>query len=179
MVSKIKNIIFFILGVMIFSCNDNSKSFIEFENCINTKITNRINIKSSIYNSINYNKISLSDSISVFENKLIDEGILLGKNQNDYHELIKKLTHNKIELIKEITIKNSGFLNYISNDITTMNFMFDNCPIEAKLSSKIRKKYFEIFKKGYPTKEILYGLIEMNEFQNEVFRNSINYLIFI
>ncbi len=163
------------------SCSNTNESFLELESCANNKLISKLNSYNNIdSNDSIINKFSLFDTIENFENQLINQKLLLGKTKEDYLKLIIKLEESEdLKSHYKKLVDNNRFLDYISNDITTMNFLYDKCPNEVGLSSNIKNIYFEIFKEGYPTIDILNKLIKMRDFENSVFRKSICYLVFI
>lgn len=180
--TKINLHIIFILFFFLNSCSNIDESFLELESCTNDKLISKLNSYKNINNTDNsiINEFSLFDTIGSFENQLINQKLLLGKTKEDYLKLIVKLEESKdLKSHYEKLSDNNRFLDYISNDITTMNFLYDKCPNEVGLSSSIKNIYFEIFKEGYPTIDILNKLIRMKDFENSIFRKSICYLVFI
>jgi hypothetical protein len=179
---KINSFIAYIFSFLLISCLNTSKSFLELESCVNEKLVDKINSYNNFDNAngIIDNKLSLFNSIANFENQLIQQKLLLGKTQEDYLKLIIKLEELKeLKSYFKNIIDDNLFLDHLSNDFATMSFLYDVCPREVGLSNDIRNVYFEIFKEGYPTTDILNKLIRRKDFNNEVFRKSICYLIFV
>lgn len=181
MVSKINKLlnsffcIFLCFGFT--NCNTSDSKFLDLKNCINEKISYKITNDKNIF--IN-NKDIFFNIVSNYERQLIKEKLLLGTDKKSYLELITRLKDEKI--IKEIynkTIDDSPTLNYITDDITTTLWVYDTCPKESNIPNNVRNIYFEIFRQGYPSLETIKKLIMLDEFKNEIFRLSIDNLIFI
>lgn len=178
--TKINLHIVYLFAFFLISCSNTNESFLELENCVNDKLIIKLNSYNNIDNTNSIiDKFSLFDTIANFENQLIEQKILLGKTKKDYQKLIIKLKELENFKSDKRVIDNNHFLDYISNDISTMNLLYDECPNEVGLSSEIKKRYFEIFEEGYPTIDILNKLIRMEDFENSVFRKSVCYLVFI
>lgn len=179
--TKIDLYIIYLFSFFLISCSNTSESFLELESCVNDKLISKLNSYNNIDNTDDIiNKFSLFDTIAGFENQLIKQKLLLGKTRKDYLKLIVKLEESEdIKSNYKKVVDNNRFLDYISNDITTTNFLYDRCPNEVGLSNNIKNTYFEIFNEGYPTIDILNKLIRMKDFENNIFRKSICYLVFI
>ncbi|MCF1420864.1 hypothetical protein [Mangrovimonas futianensis] len=178
--------------LILFSCSEENKDYqTDLINCINEKVEKKLNSQINFFKESNeiFSEIDLNifDSISKFENSLIDSKILPNKSQNGYKILLKEL-NNKEEF--KARIKNQKiddhFIRFLNSDDLITLIIYDSCPMEILLKNadnkeivELKLKFEKVIAKAFTSKTILDELIDLEFFTDDYVRLSTCYLIYI
>ncbi|MCY2686800.1 hypothetical protein [Salinimicrobium sp. TH3] len=156
--------------------------------CINEQILSSVNNIQEFAGSelTNKNNFDFFDTIADFEEKLVSNNVLEGRNKKDYKNLIDLLEKSKIaaDLIIKLYEQDS-FLAFISGTAVTTTSIYDYCPltiVEKNQSRRVAKKkdiFDKIQMKGF-TDYIpeIREYSEMIDFESDVERLQLSFLIY-
>jgi hypothetical protein len=175
---KTKFLILLIILINI-ACSDQEKEIEEeLQNCVNQQL------KDLRPESTNFYGLMIE-----MEKRMIEKGILKNNNRKDYQDLFDSMASGS-ERIEEFYIKNIEYLDqnfpfylFLANDI-----IFNQCPYKVSSQSKELQIYKQgelqnrVMESGFNDLELnkrLIGNLEESDFQKNVYRAPIIYLILI
>ncbi|MGW1456500.1 hypothetical protein ACWBC2_16055 [Salegentibacter agarivorans] len=156
--------------------------------CINEQILSSVNNIQEFAGSelTDKNNFDFFDTIADFEEKLVSNNVLEGRNKKDYKNLIDSLEKSKIaaDLIVKLYEQDS-FLAFISGTAVTTTSIYDYCPlsiVEKNQSRRVAKKkdiFDKIQMKGFADyiPEIR-EYSEMIDYESDVERLQLTFLIY-
>jgi hypothetical protein len=156
--------------------------------CINEQILSSVNSIQEFADSelTDKNNFDFFDTIADFEEKLVSNNVLKGRNKKDYKNLIDSLEKSKIaaDLIVKLYDQDS-FLAFISGTAVTTTSIYDYCPltiVEKNQSRRVAKNkdiFDKIQMKGF-TDYIpeIREYSEMIDYESDVERLQLSFLIY-
>ncbi len=156
--------------------------------CINEQILSSVNSIQEFAGSelTDKNNFDFFDTIADFEDKLVSNNVLKGRNKKDYKNLIDSLEKSKIaaDLIVKLYDQDS-FLAFISGTAVTTTSIYDYCPltiVEKNQSRRVAKNkdiFDKIQMKGF-TDYIpeIREYSEMIDYESDVERLQLSFLIY-
>lgn len=166
---------FFFIFFLFFNCC--YAQYSELEKCINNQCSKLLYIEN----------LNLFDSISKYEDILVNSKILKDKTQRSYIHLIEKGKSEKfIKKHMQKVIKKYPFYYNFNDEYGAKQIIYNYCPYSVVSSSKemsdkyypVKEIYERFFAEGYPTNSILKDLICNKNFNNKVYRLMLCNLVF-